>query len=184
MRSRVPEPYRVEPDTPLRLDVAARLALGSCSALSLSKAREAAAAVMGDVAKGRNPAAERKEAAAAEWAKRGRGRLTLAMLFQDWPRLHLIHRRPRYAAEAVRALHRGFSKHLDRPAEDLDRAAVVHALDSLSRPPLPCARLGRKRRRNGSHKSPHKQHQLECNPGTAFFEVRLGCPNPQRSTQE
>src|SRR5262245_6980281 len=111
-----------------------RVPLGSYSALSLFKAREAAAALMGDVAKGRNPAAERKEAAAAEWAKRVRGRLTLAMLFQDWGRLHLIHRRPRYAAEAVRALHRGFSKHLDRPAEDLDRAAVVHALDSLSRP--------------------------------------------------
>ena len=111
-----------------------RVPLGSCSALSLFKAREAAAALMGDVAKGRNPAAERKEAATAEWAKRVRGRLTLAVLFQDWARLHLIHRRPRYAAEAVRALHRGFSKHLDRPAEDLNRAAVVHALDSLSRP--------------------------------------------------
>src|SRR5215475_9206832 len=95
--------------------------------------RQAAAAVMGDVAKGRNPAAERKEAVAAEWAKRMRGRLTLAVLIQDWSRLHLIHRRPRYAAEAVRALRHGFSKHLDRPAEDLDRAAVVHALDSLSR---------------------------------------------------
>jgi integrase len=47
--------------------------------------------------------------------------------------LHLIHRRPRYAAEAVRALRHGFAKHLDLPAEDLDRAAVVHALDSLSR---------------------------------------------------
>jgi len=111
-----------------------RVPLGSCSALSLSKAREAAAAVMGDVAKGRNPAAERKEAAAAEWAKRVRGRLTLAVLIQDWARLHLIHRRPRYAAEAVRALRHGFSKHLDRPAEGLDRAAVVQALDSLSRP--------------------------------------------------
>jgi integrase len=110
-----------------------RVPLGSCSALSLSKAREAAAAVMGDVAKGRNPAAERKEAAAAEWAKRVRGRLTLTVLFQDWARLHLIHRRPRYAAEAVRALRHGFAKHLDRPAEDLDRAVVVHALDSLSR---------------------------------------------------
>jgi integrase len=111
-----------------------RVPLGSCSALSLLKAREAAAAVMGDVAKGRNPAAERKEATAAERAKRVRGRLTLAVLIQDWARLHLIHRRPRYAAEAVRALRHGFAKHLDRPAEDLDRAAVVHALDSLSRP--------------------------------------------------
>jgi hypothetical protein len=57
------------------------------------------AAVMGDVAKGRNPAAERKEAAAAAWAKRVRGRLTLAVLIQDWARLHLAHRRPRYATE-------------------------------------------------------------------------------------
>ena len=110
-----------------------RVPLGSCSALSLSKAREAAATVMGDVAKGRNPAAERKEAAAAEWAKRMRGRLTLAVLIQDWARLHLAHRRPRYAAEAVRALRHALAKYLERPAEDLDRAAVVHALDSLSR---------------------------------------------------
>src|SRR5215831_1511556 len=110
-----------------------RVPLGSCSALSLSKAREAAAAVMGDVAKGRNPAAERKEAVAAEWVRRNRGRLTLAVLIQDWARLHLVHRRPRYAAEAVRALHHAFAKHLDRPAEDLDRATVVRALDSLSR---------------------------------------------------
>src|SRR5262249_57846861 len=55
-------------------------------------------------------------------------------LIQDWARLHLIPRRPRYATEAVRALRHGFAKHLDRPAEDLDRAIVVRALDSLSRP--------------------------------------------------
>src|SRR5262244_3178190 len=110
-----------------------RVPLGSCSALSLSKARQAAAAVMGDVAKGKNPAAERRETAAAELAKRMRGRLTLAVLIQDWARLHLAHRRPRYAAEAVRALRHGFAKHLDRPAEDLDRITVVQALDSLGR---------------------------------------------------
>jgi len=110
-----------------------RVPLGSCSALSLSKARQAAAAVMGDVAKGKNPAAKRRETAAAELAKRMRGRLTLAVLIQDWARLHLAHRRPRYAAEAVRALRHGFAKHLDRPAEDLDRITVVQALDSLGR---------------------------------------------------
>jgi len=111
-----------------------RVPLGSCSALSLSKAREAAAAIMGDVAKGKNPAAERNEAAAAEWAKRARGRLTLSVLIQDWARLHLAHRRPGYAAEAIRALRHGFAKHLDRPAEDLDRTTVVRVLDSLGRP--------------------------------------------------
>src|SRR6516164_5174670 len=47
-----------------------RVPLGACSAVSLAKAREAAAAVMGDVAKGRNPAVLRKEAVAAERAKR------------------------------------------------------------------------------------------------------------------
>jgi hypothetical protein len=49
-----------------------RVPLGSCSAVSLAKAREAAAVVMGDVAKGRNPAAERKVAAATERARRAR----------------------------------------------------------------------------------------------------------------
>ena len=86
--------------------------MAGAAAHSLSKAREAAAAVMGDVAKGRNPAAERKEAAATEWAKRVRGRLTLAVLIQDWARLHLAHRRPRYATEAVGALRDALVKHL------------------------------------------------------------------------
>src|SRR5262249_48184577 len=58
--------------------------------------------------------------------------LRLAVLIQDWARLHLAHRNPRYATEAVRALRHALAKHLDRPAEDLDRATVVHALDSLS----------------------------------------------------
>jgi integrase len=110
-----------------------RVPLGACSAVVLSKAREAAAAVMGDVAKGRNPAAERKAAAAAERARRARNRLTLRVLIDDWNRLHLVGRRPSYAAEAVRALHCAFSNHLDDAAEELDRTAVVRALDALTR---------------------------------------------------
>src|SRR3974390_2118942 len=90
-----------------------RVPLGACSALSLSQAREAAAAVMGDVAKGRNPAVVRKEAAAAERARRARDRLTLRVLIDDWNRLHLAGRRPSYAAEAVRALHYAFADQLE-----------------------------------------------------------------------
>jgi integrase len=111
-----------------------RVPLGACSAVSLAKAREAAAAVMGDVAKGRNPAADRKAAAAAERAKRVRDRLTLRVLIEDWYRLHLAKLRPSYSAEAVRALHRAFAGSLDDPAEDLDKASVVRALDVLGRP--------------------------------------------------
>ena len=110
-----------------------RVPLGACSAVALSKAREAAAAVMGDVAKGKNPAAERKEAAAAERVRRRRNRLTLRVLIDDWHRLHLTGKRASYAAEAVRALHHAFASHLDDAAEDLDRTAVVRALDALTR---------------------------------------------------
>jgi integrase len=110
-----------------------RVPLGSCSALSLADARDAAAAIMGDVAKGRNPAADRKAAAVAERAKRLRNRLTLRVLIDDWHRLHLSGRRASYAAEAVRALHRAFADHLDSAAEDLDRTNVVRALDGLAR---------------------------------------------------
>jgi integrase len=88
---------------------------------------------MGDVAKGKNPAADRKEAAAAERARRTRNRLTLRVLIDDWHRLHLAGKRPSYAAEAVRALHRAFADYLDDAAEDLDRAAVVRTLDALTR---------------------------------------------------
>jgi integrase len=111
-----------------------RVPLGACSALSLAAARQAAAAIIGDVAMGRNPAADRKAAAAAERAKRMRDRLTLRVLIEDWNRLHLAGRRPSYAAEAVRALHSGFADELDGAAEDLNRAIVVRALDALSRP--------------------------------------------------
>jgi integrase len=110
-----------------------RVPLGACSAVSLYRAREAAAAIMGDVAKGLNPAAERKDAAAAERARRVRDRLTLRVLIDDWNRLHLAERRPSYAAEAVRALHYAFAAHFDDAAEDLDRAAVVRALDAIGR---------------------------------------------------
>ena len=123
-----------------------RVPLGACSAVSLAKAREAAAIVMGDVAKGRNPATERKEAAAAERARRTRNRLTLRVLIEDWNRLYLAGRRPSYAAEAVRALHYAFVDHLDNAAEDLDRAAVVRALDGLTR-------RGRRKAGGGADKS-------------------------------
>ncbi len=110
-----------------------RVPLGACSAVPLAKARQAAAVIMGDVAKGLNPAADRKEATAAERAKRARNRLTLRVLIDDWNRLHLADRRASYAAEAVRALHYAFEDRLDDAAEDLDRGGVVRALDALTR---------------------------------------------------
>jgi integrase len=135
-----------------------RVPLGACSAVALSKAREAAAAIMGDVAKGRNPATDRKEAAAAERAQRARNRLTLRVLIDDWQRLHLASRRLSYAAEAVRALHRAFVNTLDDAADDLDRTAVVRALDGLAR---------RHKRRGGS--GPEKSRGAAMSGRTAAY---------------
>jgi integrase len=103
-----------------------RIPLGSCSAVSLAKARDAVRAIMGDVAKGIDPATERKKAKA-------HGALTLKALLSDWQALHLSGKRPRYAAEAVRAVRNAFSRYLDLPAADLDRATAVKTLDAMAR---------------------------------------------------
>ncbi|CAK0750282.1 Site-specific recombinase XerD [Azospirillaceae bacterium] len=110
-----------------------RIPLGACNALSLAAAREAAQSIMGDVAKGLDPAAERKDAATRAKAQQDRDMLTLAVLVDTWSDLHLATKRPRYAAEAVRAIHNAFSKQLDIPAAMLDRAMVVKVLDILHR---------------------------------------------------
>ena len=109
-----------------------RVPLGPCSALSLKSAREAASTIRGEVAKGGNPAEERKAAATTAKAKALRDCHTFGSLIDDWERLHLAHKRPRYASEATRALKYAFSKYLDRPADALDRATIVRVIDSLS----------------------------------------------------
>ena len=83
---------------------------------------------------GRDPHHERKERAAAAKAKSERDRLTLGVLVDDWSRLHLTKRSDRYASEAVRALHAAFAKQWERPADALDRATALRALDALERP--------------------------------------------------
>ena len=109
-----------------------RVPLGPCDGLSLAKAREAAAAIMGDRAKGVDTAAERKAEAVARKTREAHDAFTLAVLIEDWERLHLAGKRPRYAAEAVRALRNGFAKHLDMPAADIDRKLVVKVVDGIT----------------------------------------------------
>jgi hypothetical protein len=70
-----------------------RIPLGSCSAISLADARKAARAIMGDVAKGLDPASDRKRKAAQD-------ALTLEALVGQWETLSLADRRERYASEA------------------------------------------------------------------------------------
>jgi integrase len=110
-----------------------RVPLGSCSAISLAKARDAARAIMGAVAHGRDPAVERKEKAREAKRKAANDDLTLDALLEQWQALRLVDKRPSYAAEAVRAIRRAFEKHLNGPAAALDRKVVVRVLDRLTK---------------------------------------------------
>lgn len=107
--------------------------LGTWGALTLEKAREAARAILGDVAKNIDPAAVRQERREAAEARKAEAALTLAALVNDWAALHLAQKRPRYASEAVRALRYAFAAHLERPAARLTKAEVVAVLDGLTK---------------------------------------------------
>jgi integrase len=109
-----------------------RIPLGSCSAISLAAAREAVQAILGDVAKGRDPDAERKEAARRVREKAEAEALTLGALIDKWENRHLVERRPGYAAEATRALRFGFKKHLKSPAAALTPKTAKAILNAIA----------------------------------------------------
>jgi hypothetical protein len=112
---------------------------------------------------GRDPHREKKERAAAAKAKAERDRLTLGVLIDDWSRLHLTTRSNRYASEAVRALREAFAAQWDRPADALDRATALRALDALERPQQ------RSNRRRGIAGSGRAIADRTCAYGRACF---------------
>jgi integrase len=99
---------------------------------TLATAQTAAAKLNGDIAIGRDPAAERKAKALEARRAAAHVELTLAGLIDSWAKLHLAGKRSSYAYEAVRALNVAFAKHLLLPASDLDRATAVAAVDKLT----------------------------------------------------
>jgi integrase len=110
-----------------------RIPLGSCSAISLASARDAVRSILGDVAKGRDPAAERKAAALEVLRKAADEALTLEVLTGQWRTLRLADKRERYATEAVRAIRYAFRDQLRAPAADLARHTVLRVLDNLGK---------------------------------------------------
>ena len=105
--------------------------LGNVDAITLKAARDAAAQIMAARARGVDAMAVRRAQAATTRRAAEREPLTLAALCGTWERLHLAHRRIAYSHEATRALRCAFAAHWDRPAESLDRRAVVAVLDGL-----------------------------------------------------
>jgi hypothetical protein len=121
-----------------------RVPLGTVDAISLAQARIAARAIMGDVAKGRDPATQRKEKALAAKCKKAHDALTVGKLVGDWEALHLVNKRPRYAFEATRAIRSVFKEYLDWPAAGLTRDRIVDTLDQLTKEgsPIMASRAG------------------------------------------
>jgi integrase len=107
-----------------------RVPLGS---LTLALARSAAAAILGDVAKGRDPVADCRATAIEAKRKAAYEALTIQALLDQWFALRLADKRASYAGEAVRAIKVAFHKQLHRPANDLDRTVVVRVLDRLTK---------------------------------------------------
>jgi integrase len=108
-----------------------RVPLGSRSAITLAQARQEAKKIMGEVAAGGHPAAERKAREATARRKAIDDALTLERLVGQWDALHLKTKRPSYRKEATRAILAVFEKHLGLPAASLDRRAVVRTIDRL-----------------------------------------------------
>ena len=105
--------------------------------ITVDQARDAARARLGDVAKGIDPRAMRLAARAKAEAERAEAKLTLDALVDDWASLHLAARRPRYRAEAVRAIKVAFAGHLKHPAARVTRSDAVNVLDQLIRADTP-----------------------------------------------
>ena len=108
-----------------------RESIGRWGSITIDQARTAARVLLGEVAKGGDPAAERVAKKAADAADRADRAMTLAALIALWSERHLINRRPRYATEAVRALRFAFADDLAKPASRLNRARILAVLDKL-----------------------------------------------------
>lgn len=110
-----------------------RVPLGRWGAVTLADARKAARAILGQVAAGEDPAADRKAQRKAAEAQAAAERYTLAALVEEWDALALAGRSDAYRGEAVRAIRFAFDGHLKKPAEALARAAALRVLDAMAK---------------------------------------------------
>jgi integrase len=99
--------------------------------LTLATARSEAVKIMGKVASGLDPVADRKAAAIETKRKAAHVELTLEGLIEKWIKLGVADKRESYVHEARRALRRAFANHLPLPAAALDRKSVIAVLDEL-----------------------------------------------------
>jgi integrase len=136
--------------------------IGRCDVVSVGDAIKAAKAIQGDVAKGGNPAAERK--AARQAAEHRQDALTVEKLFDRWNAISLAGARDRHRYEALRALRRAFQGRLSQPAAALTKAAVVETLDQLTEAGAPIMAARVKQYGRAAYGWAMKRGMLEANP--------------------
>lgn len=105
--------------------------VGAWGNMTVDQAREAVRILLGQVAKGVSPRAERLRRKIAAENERAETALSFEALVDEWAQLHLALRRERYRHEAQRAIRSVFAKLLKRPAARATRAEVVNILDGL-----------------------------------------------------
>ena len=106
--------------------------VGVWGSITVDQARAAARAKLGEVARGGDPAADRRRKKAEIDAERAEQALTLNVLLAQWADLHLKQRSPKYAGEALRAIRFAFAEHLSKAASRLTKAQATDVLDKLA----------------------------------------------------
>ena len=109
-----------------------RLRLGAYGDLTPAAARKLAERARVEVAGGGNPAVDRRAAAVARTVRREADDFTFAVLAARWAQEGLKGKRPRYRAEAARALRVNFPQLAMLPADRIDAAAARRAVHALA----------------------------------------------------
>jgi integrase len=110
-----------------------RVKLGRFGALTVEDARREAKAVLGQVARGADPFADRRAAAEAGRRAAAEAAYTFEQMVMDWSEARSGDRRPSYLREAVACLRRNLPGWLDRPANSVTLQDAHRALDGLRR---------------------------------------------------
>jgi integrase len=101
--------------------------------LTLTQARQKAAALRGRVLDGRDPVAERRASVAAAAARQVEAALTVGRLLDDFLRLHLAAKRASYRRDVEARLRLHLKALLPRPAASVTRKEAVREIDRIAR---------------------------------------------------
>jgi integrase len=105
--------------------------IGRCEDVSIADALKATKVIQGEIARGGNPAQERREAKRAAKRKAEDDGFTAEKLVNRWQALALVDKSARYRHDAPHTLRRVFENYLFRPAAALTKPLIVRRLDDL-----------------------------------------------------